>query len=650
MLVPWPGLALIKCRAPSDPAPWCVLRFALPSQYCFPFLWIFQALAPASLQLNLIQQSFVMFFSTVLRANNRGWIDHITAAIIHLATSTMLLQCANPQYMLLASAEVFSSCHCFPGDSCWPGSDVWNNFNSTVGGQLIATIPLATVCHGSTYQQTECQRLQDNWFVSDTHLPSSSSVMAPLFSNASCDPFTPVSQPCTLGNYVSFAVKIRHASDASKTLAFASKHNVRIVIRNTGHDYNGKSTGAGALAIWTQNLDTIDLVKSYRKPWYTGRALKIGAGVLVHKAYQFADANNGIVVGGNCPTVGIAGGLAQGGGHSPLATRFGLTSDQILEWEVLTAAGDIVTATPTSHTDLYWALCGGGPGTYGVVLSMTVKLHPAMRFSTAKLMFPSPTTEDGIEKFWDAVRTFAVSLPEMIDAGLQVVWSVVPGAFLIMPATGAGVSKTKLDNLFQPTLKQLEQYGLTYQYDSREFPSFLTSYEAMNLPGSNVSNSIIGGRLLPRSAVVEDIDKFMTAIRAVAAENYIIAGLALNVSQTPASAVAAHPYWRKTLINAVIGTFYNYTDYQANIDNQKRMTEVVIPHLDVLTHGESAAYVNEGNFMEKDWKDVFYGRNYARLSSIKDAYDPKDVFYALGAVNSDRWVQKADGRLCRAGL
>jgi FAD/FMN-containing dehydrogenase len=66
--------------------------------------------------------------------------------------------------------------------------------------------------------------------------------------------------------------------------------------------------------------------------------------------------------------------------------------------------------------------------------------------------------------------------------------------------------------------------------------------------------------------------------------------------------------------------------------------------LDALENGKSAAYINEANWMEKK---VFYGQDYARLQSIKRSYDPTGMFYSLGAVDSDLWVQQSDGRLCR---
>ena len=74
-----------------------------------------------------------------------------------------------------------------------------------------------------------------------------------------------------------------------------------------------------------------------------------------------------VVVTGECPTVGLAGGYTQGGGHSALSTQFGLGADQTLEFEVVTAAGKVVTASRSENSDLFWALSGGGAGNYGVV-------------------------------------------------------------------------------------------------------------------------------------------------------------------------------------------------------------------------------------------------------------------------------------------
>lgn len=63
----------------------------------------------------------------------------------------------------VTTAAAKSHCRCFPGDSCWPSSDVWDQFNKTVDGRLIATIPLATPCHAPNYDAAVCKELRGEW-------------------------------------------------------------------------------------------------------------------------------------------------------------------------------------------------------------------------------------------------------------------------------------------------------------------------------------------------------------------------------------------------------------------------------------------------------------------------------------------------------
>jgi hypothetical protein len=79
--------------------------------------------------------------------------------------------------------------------------------------------------------------------------------------------------------------------------------------------YLGKSTGAGALSIWTHNMKSIEFL-NYTSRGYTGPAAKLGAGVQAFEAYDAAAKIGLKVLGGECPTVGIVGGYTQGGGHS----------------------------------------------------------------------------------------------------------------------------------------------------------------------------------------------------------------------------------------------------------------------------------------------------------------------------------------------
>lgn len=369
-----------------------------------------------------------------------------------------------------------SSCRCFPGEACWPSSEQWSSFNSSLGGRLIGTVPIASACHdsfpGVTYDSELCAEIQEDWDQPSLHDSSSSSPMAPIFANMSCDPFTAIDDQCIIGAYVPYAVNASSVSDYIQTMAFAQEFNIRLVIRNTGHDYMGKSTGPGSLALWTHHLKDISIL-NYTSASYTGPAMKVGAGVQASEAQTAANSLGFVVVEGDCPTVGIAGGYTQGGGTSPLSSLFGMGADQVLEWEAVTASGDIVTATPQNqYSDLYWALSGGGGGTYAAVLSMTIKVHQNMVTAGATLSF----TDTNSEKYWSVVQAFLMNLPALLQAGGTSYWEVLPGNIFSTPQTYLPNGTAQdIQDILEPTLRALNQSDVAYStcsytpngYDSR---------------------------------------------------------------------------------------------------------------------------------------------------------------------------------------
>ncbi|KAF2843079.1 6-hydroxy-D-nicotine oxidase [Patellaria atrata CBS 101060] len=558
--------------------------------------------------------------------------------LLSLITSILAL----PQSQQLESRT--PRCRCFPGDVCWPSQTDWNAFNKTVGGRLIATRPLAAPCHSSSfgpYNAAECARIQAAWTDPYTHIDSPSSIMAPFFANQSCDPFTPTSAQCVVGTYVQYAVNAREMADYQKAIQFANDKNIRLVIRNTGHDYLGKSTGAGALGIWTHNLKGVELV-NYKANGYTGKAIKVGAGVLNSDLQNFAHSNGLVVVGGNCPSVGPVGGYSQGGGHGPVASKFGLAADQVLEWQVVTGTGKLLTATPSQNSDLYWALSGGGGGTYGVVFTATIKAYPDLRTAASNMTFTNAGVSQ--DKFYSAVQTYISSLPSIVDAGVFSIWYLTSQSFTLVTNTAPGLTKKKLDDLMAPTFKKLKSSGIPYTYYSADFPSYVDSYNAMN-PPTAVANAQLGGRFIPRSVVKKNIGGLMKALRNINDAGALISGLAFNVDK-PHPSNSVNPAWRDTLISVVVGTFWSYTDWNLNLQNQDLMTNQLIPQLASLTPN-GASYVNEADFQQPNWQQVFYGSNYNKLLSIKKKYDPYSIFYALEAVGSEYWAEGSDKRLCR---
>lgn len=547
---------------------------------------------------------------------------------------------------LVAGRTSPASCRCLPGDSCWPSPEEWDALDAGTG-KLFATIPLASPCHvdsATGYDAEKCASLQASWFLPEPHVESSSSIMAPLWTNNSCSPFAEPASPCTLGNYVSYAFNATSAEEYAAVLSFAAEHNLRLAVRNTGHDYSGKSTGAGALALWTLHNKDAAFIPDYDEPHYSGPAFRFGAGVSAHEAYVFADANNRTVVSANQPTVGFIGGYTQGGGHGPLASTFGLAADQVLEWEVVLASGELVVASPSSdeHSDLWWALSGGGGGTYGAVLSATVKAHEPLVLSTGSLTIVAPV--DDAKLYGQGIEAALAHLLDFTDAGLTAVWFASGESLAISPIYGPALAKSDLDATVQPLLDDLAALGLEAVYESTQHESFLAGMNSQQQVG--VAQFHIGGRLIPRSVLTSSAANLSEAIVGIVQTGSLFSGVSLNVSQHEPGSVGANPYWRQTALSAVVGGLANYTHWGENQETLDLITHALLPPLEDLAP-DGAAYLNEADPQQADWQQAFYGEHYERLAAIKSKYDPDGLFYALGAVGSDAWEQLEDGRLCR---
>lgn len=87
----------------------------------------------------------------------------------------------------------------------------------------------------------------------------------------------------------------------------------------------------------------------------------------------------------------------------------------------------------------------------------------------------------------------------------------------------------------------------------------------------------------------------------------------------------------------------------ANLVGQETVTKKLVPALEHLGSGSFAAYLNEADFNQPNWQDVFYGTNYPKLVAIKKKYDPDGIFWGPTAVGSEVWAAATDGRLWKTG-
>lgn len=229
---------------------------------------------------------------------------------------------ANLTSLSLTNASLFSfaalselkptpagSCRVFPGDAAWPSPEAWAALGLAVGsGGLIKTVPIGASCYKNgpgTYDAARCQELVERWSDSFLHMEDPASSMWPLYQGKTCMPDVNATtadegkgRNCTLGGFPSYVVDATDVSRIQLAVNFARNANLRLVVRNTGHDFNGRSLGEGALAIWTHKLKDVRFFSNLTEGAYTGPAMKLGAGVQAFELYEAADKYNVTAVGG----------------------------------------------------------------------------------------------------------------------------------------------------------------------------------------------------------------------------------------------------------------------------------------------------------------------------------------------------------------
>lgn len=171
-------------------------------------------------------------------------------------------------------------------------------------------------------------------------------------------------------------------ADVQACVDFASQHDIPVAARSGGHSYVGYSTVDGGLVVDVGRLDGIRVLDH-------GRAV-VGAGARLGPVYQALGSAGRALAAGMCPTVGVVG-LTLGGGVGVLGRKLGLTCDQLESARVVTADGVARTVSAHQHADLFWALRGGGGGSFVIVTSFTFRTAEAPDLTSFSLQFPPET-------------------------------------------------------------------------------------------------------------------------------------------------------------------------------------------------------------------------------------------------------------------
>ncbi|KAL2255431.1 hypothetical protein VTK26DRAFT_3397 [Humicola hyalothermophila] len=253
-------------------------------------------------------------------------------------------------------------CRAWPGSSDWPSESDWRKLNSSLGGALLRRVPPAAACYpGEHYDPSTCRWLvnesgQTHFWVDDplttlTQWPQGSTCV--LAANAE--------GTCTRGGFPEYVVNATEVKHIQAAVNFARNKNIRLIIKNTGHDFGGRSMGAGPPSVWTHNLKDFEFISEYTTKGYSGPAARVAAGIESWELFNHMADNNISLVSPGGRTVGVAGGWLAVAGHGSLTSKYGLGADQVLSINVVTADGRFLTVDSENHEDLWFALRGGGP-------------------------------------------------------------------------------------------------------------------------------------------------------------------------------------------------------------------------------------------------------------------------------------------------
>ncbi|KAF2967665.1 hypothetical protein GQX73_g5906 [Xylaria multiplex] len=556
-------------------------------------------------------------------------------------------------------------CKVAPTDDLWPTQQDWSKLNASIDSVLISTRPAASSCYpGNPFGSTEvCDEVIENWGFSAFHGSLPESIDYPIWANNSCLPPNATgydeSTGCSIGGYPQYIANVTTAEQVAVALRWASERNVRVVVKGTGHDLNGRSAGAFSLSIWTHNLKQRSVNNSWPVPASnkTASVLIAGSGNTWGEALGFALDHSRAVVSGVDMTVGL-GGFIQGGGHGPLSSTYGLAADQLLQVTIVTSTGLVLVANDAQNQDLFWAIRGGGGGQYGVVTEYVMLTYPApidIVASNVGISAANLTTDDPVmaNATWTALAQFMSSLPDLMDQGVVGSGSVFtgdsarrnlglsqtpPGIVASLSLWSYNSTHQSLGDLLAPlkenVLKSLGNASSLISMTISEpstTPNYTAFFNAINASPSVAGQiSLSSSRLLGRSELSElpqaDLGLYLRRIMASQTEgagSFLTIGLQgglgpRNVAHERRGAV--NPIWRKAYVH-MIATGAD-TDLEGRspgqfLDEAAEWVETNKENVWREWAPETGAYMNEANPFNGQWKHDFYGTSYDSLVQIK---------------------------------
>ncbi|KAI6083125.1 FAD-binding domain-containing protein [Hypoxylon rubiginosum] len=543
----------------------------------------------------------------------------------------------------------------------------WVALNSSVGGRLYSATPLALPCF-SQYNGNNvapdtaaCATVRENYRTNTFRADSPAGYMylqdemclgeplnqcvldntvdpalAPWLGTSS-DPEAAPS--CNQGSVPPYYLEVQEVADITQALTFSRQHGVPLIIKNSGHDFMTRNSQKGSLSLWVHRLDGLayhdDFVpEGCAQTSSVGRAIAAGTGASTASIMEFASQHGSTFIGGYSPTVAASGGWILGGGHSVLSPVYGLGVDRVAQFTLVTPDGAIRVANACQNEDLFWALRGGGGGTFGVVLEAVHSVEPVMPVAVANILLPANTTvETSLE--WIKLMT-----EESLRWGKEGWGGHAAGLYLThMNPLPPIANLTDGNAAAQESMRRATEFALSVGGTSvvEVFPDFIDIWNQFVQPGAAATAGtarFLTSRLLPEELFADEagISKINGLILAAQDLGFDPRNLYVPVT-TPfvvdgtgpanGSDMAVNPAWYGALWHISFSTYLPWnSSYEERVKALTTHAKVT-PLMEELAGRGS--YLNEANPFEPNWQESWWADNYPRLLEIKKKYDPEGV-------------------------
>jgi FAD/FMN-containing dehydrogenase len=408
-------------------------------------------------------------------------------------------------------------------------------------------------------------------------------------------------------------VRVRDASDVSQVVSLARENGLELAIKSGGHSLAGHSTTDGGIVLDLSEMKDLQIDLSGRTAWaQTG---------LTAGEYTAATAVHGLATGfGDSGSVGI-GGITLGGGVGYLVRKHGLTIDDVLAAEIVTADGELLKVDSESHPELFWAIRGGG-GNFGVATRFKFRLHELSTIVGGMLVLPASP---------EIIASFiaeAQAAPEELST-IANVMAAPPMPFLPQEVHGeliilammvyAGEDVDEGERVIAP-FRALDARPIVDMLKPMSYPEIYPPEEGDYHP------TAVGRTMFLESIDVAEAETIVDYLSTSEAPMRVAQLRVLGGAMARVDAQATAFAHRSAAIMVNVAAFYESLHERPAREVWAREFEEALRQ-GKANKGSGGVYVNFlGEEGEGRVRDAYPGSTWERLSEIKGRYDPTNLF------------------------